>query len=503
MIHAKTRIRSLPWNNIFQVVIPLVYFGVMFYYFPFRDRFEFDTDEGINAMKALLFAKGYPLYTEIWSDQPPIFTFILSAWFRVFGFDINVGRVLVLIISSTMIYALYQNLRITWGSIHAISGVMLLILLPYYNTLSVSIMIGLPSIALATLALSALVYWHKQRNYLWLSLSAATLALSILIKLFTGILVPIFIIGIFVDGIIKSGKEWNYRGIFYPVIIWCGVFTVLFIGIGLIFLSPNNIYQLIEPHFTAGETKLYSSITETYQIAWYIKDSWPIIILALIGVISILIKNNWISLYFLAWSVVAYLTLLTLNPVWYHHQLLVTIPITMLAGIALGQAIDYFSKMISQRVIIYSKFVIFILVLVGLTAYLIIRLPETYYNFRLPAHLIEPAAPEPGHEQPFLTELSKYAEKTNWVITDLPIYAFRVNLPVPPELAVFSEKRLVTGNLNEQQIIEIVDAYKPEQVLIGRFNLPILEEFLKDDYRKNHFWGKKHLYILGEIKRLE
>jgi hypothetical protein len=34
-------------------------------------------DEGGNLMKAVLVAKGFHLYSEIWSDQPPILTFLL------------------------------------------------------------------------------------------------------------------------------------------------------------------------------------------------------------------------------------------------------------------------------------------------------------------------------------------------------------------------------------------------------------------------------------------
>jgi hypothetical protein len=46
------------------------FFLLIFLYYPFRARFEFDPDEGINAIKALMLARGFPLYSQIWSDLP-------------------------------------------------------------------------------------------------------------------------------------------------------------------------------------------------------------------------------------------------------------------------------------------------------------------------------------------------------------------------------------------------------------------------------------------------
>ncbi|MCI0521314.1 MAG: hypothetical protein L0Z70_13795, partial [Chloroflexi bacterium] len=65
--------------------------GVFFYRmvtaYPFRERFEFDTDEGITAMTAQLTAHGYRLYDEVWSDQPPLFRLMLGLVFRFLGAD--------------------------------------------------------------------------------------------------------------------------------------------------------------------------------------------------------------------------------------------------------------------------------------------------------------------------------------------------------------------------------------------------------------------------------
>jgi hypothetical protein len=97
--------------------------------------------------------------------------------------------------------------------------------------------------------------------------------------------------------------------------------------------------------------------------------------------------------------------------------------------------------------------------------------------------------------------MTKYTTKTQWVVTDMPMYAFRVGLPVPPPLAAITDKRLASGEVSEEQIIQVIDDYQPEQVLLGRFNLPVVEAYLKKDYRRVYQWGRRRLYLHGELKR--
>jgi hypothetical protein len=78
--------------------------------------------------------------------------------------------------------------------------------------------------------------------------------------------------------------------------------------------------------------------------------------------------------------------------------------------------------------------------------------------------------------------MNEYADRTHWIMTDMPMYAFRVQRPVPPVVATFSSKRLATGSLTEEDIVEAMRDYRPEQVLMARFVIPGLEEYLKENY---------------------
>jgi hypothetical protein len=78
--------------------------------------------------------------------------------------------------------------------------------------------------------------------------------------------------------------------------------------------------------------------------------------------------------------------------------------------------------------------------------------------------------------------MNEYVDQTNWIMTDMPMYAFRVHRPVPPALATFSSKRLATGSLTEEDILTAMREYAPEQVLMARFEIPSLEAYLEEHY---------------------
>jgi len=225
-----------------------------------------------------------------------------------------------------------------------------------------------------------------------------------------------------------------------------------------------------------------------YDINWFLRDCLPLLSLAIIGSIYTIIAKNWSSIYLIAWTVLAYLTLLWQVPVWYHHQLLVTIPAAMLAGVAIWQSIATISRLIRTRVkpaLFDSLAIISVAVLMLL---LVVRLPVTMQEFSAHDALLE-------REQMFLVRSSNHAAETEWFVTDTPMYAFRIKASVPPNLVVFSDKRILSGHLSEEQILSTIAEYLPEQVFIGRFDFPAVQAYLQEDYRLLYERGKRSLYL--------
>ena len=238
------------------------FFLLIFLFYPFRARFEFDPDEGINAIKALMLARGFPLYSQIWSDQPPIFTYLLAITLRLTRFDINIARTFVLILSSILLVSAALFVRLSWSTLHALFAVLLIALLPFYASLSVSVMIGLPAITFAMLSLLALGAWHTSRRNFWLFISALALGLSAFTKIFTLFLVPIFLLGILIDYQPASNQKHIWRSRLTPAFLWGIPFTALSLLVSLIFIGPAYLPELFNTHLAARTVELYESLWE-------------------------------------------------------------------------------------------------------------------------------------------------------------------------------------------------------------------------------------------------
>jgi hypothetical protein len=87
-------------------------------------------------------------------------------------------------------------------------------------------------------------------------------------------------------------------------------------------------------------------------------------------------------------------------------------------------------------------------------------------------------------ERRLISAMESRRDATRWVVTDQQIYPFAAGLLSPPELAVTSTKRRGTGALSDEFVLDVIQRYRPEQVLLARLDFgPAIEEFLAANYR--------------------
>jgi hypothetical protein len=495
----KDWVKALSW----QLAVPLAFAVVVVFFFPLRGRFEFSTDEGINLMKAMLVDQGYSLYGEIWSDQPPLFTYLLSTTFYLFGIKVGAGRMLVLFLSCILLWSAFQYMILAFGRRRAIAGALLLFLIPKYLTLSVSVMVGLPSLAFAVVSLLCLALWHRRRKKAFLLLSGMLLGLSVLTKLTTGFLAPIFLLGLIVSEFNRRSADGPKQNLFLPAFLWGFFFGTFTLVLGVLLVGTQNLPQIIDTHLAATTV---ADLREqlSYTINYHLQPAWPVLFLGIVGALISLRLRLWLTLYPLSWAVTAYLLLFVHRPVWFHHQLLVTVPAALLGGVALHEGARYAFQIIRPHIDRSAGSLVRVSALIGLLALLFtFRVPE-------PISLLSPipSLSVTGFElgplvERFFVRINKYAPQTNWIVTDLPMYAFRARLPVPPNLVVFSVKRFETGNLTEGEIIDTIKDYHPEQILLGRYEYPLVESFLKGRYYLIHSKDLMKLYIRNDLAGVE
>ena len=501
MAHTDKNFSHLNRKNLINITVPilvaLVFFVFVFLYFPFREKLQFNVDEGFNLIRSMMVTLGYPLYDQVSSDQPPLFTYSLAAVIRIMGISIMPGRILVLLFSTLLVWSCSQFVQIIWGSAHTLLLLFLLLLLPRYMELSVSIMIGLPALAMAALSLILLTMWHLSGRDCWLVLSGFALGLSILIKLFTGFLAPIFVTGMTIAQYSRLRKHRISIKWFQPALIWGLSFAGLSIVLLSLLVGPQNMVDIIQPHLTASTVESMRSFHNT--INNHLRGAEPFLALGLLGVLVTVQNRRWLTLYPTAWVFTAYLLLRSYSPVYYHQQLLVTVPVVMLGAAAAGEGITWLFRLPRSKDFISMHSLLSILTLIGLVIVTINAYPdferELYNRPRWSGFSIK----APKYKLNVYLIMREYASQTNWVVTDMPLYAVLIRKPVPPNLATFSAKRLDTGSLTEEEILNTVMEYKPEQVLMVRFKIPELDEYLDQNYNLIHRAKRYRLYIRDDI----
>jgi len=424
----------------------------------FRNVFEFDMDEGNNVIKALLVERGYALYSEIWSDQPPLFTWMLTGCFRVFGWDVNVARVLVLLFASGIVFALYDSLRITWGHAAALAAVALLPCSKYFVTLSVSTMLGLPAISLAVLSLWALLRWRASSRAPWLLVAGVLMGLSWATKLFTAFLLPVLAVWIL---LVDAGGDRSQR---WPRALACSagwsLCAVLVLAIILLLAAaPAYWGPLYSPHADARAAGVYGQGDPVGQLLGNLRDDWQIMLLAALGVMHVVLRRRYGLLIVPAWILVALAGLWRHAPIWYHHHLLLSVPACAVAGIAVGQiASGGFRAERGWDWIVAS------LLRVAAAATTVALAWAMITGAKRPADW--PWLSWRDHDRFVVQVMKAYQDATDVVVVDRQMYAFRAGYAVPPNLSVTSHKRLVTGNLTDREILQTISEQDPEQIVL-------------------------------------
>ena len=470
-----------PWGNLLlPILLALLFFVFTFSYYPFREKLQFDSDEGLNLMRSMLVAKGYPLYGEVSSDQPPLFNHLLAIVFRVTGFEVNPARVFVLLFAALLVWGCAQFLQLTSGRLAAIFFLPLVIIVPQFLRLSTSVMIGLPSLAFAAVSMVFVIFWHRERKDLWLVLSGIALALSVLIKLFTGFVAPIFLIGIIASMYFEGRGEGLSWKTLRPVLAWGLSFASLVLVLGFALVGPQNIDAITSPHIAAPVTEELAG--SGYTMNAHLRTAVPLLVLGIFGAIFSLYRRNWLALYPISWAALAYVLFSFYSPVFYHHQLLITIPAAMLAAAAVGEGIVSLTHLRSSSDLIRVQTILGAGAVIGLILVSLHYWPALDRDLMNSPRLTDFTLRATSGKLKVLRVMSEYVDQTDWIMTDMPMYAFRVGRPVPPNVATFSSKRLATGSLTEEDILTAMRDYKPEQVLMARFEIPTLEAYLQENY---------------------
>ncbi len=233
---------------------------------PWWSVYEIFADEGINLQKAVLLAQGERLYADIWSDQPPILHWVLAVVQSIFPFSITAARITILFFSCILAVSLFQVVYRYEGLLAAWASVLFLVSAKLFLTLSVSIAIGLPAVALAMLSLNVATCGNEKTRP-WFAFAAGSIfAAATLTKMFVLIALPALLAAFWIVPSSYKSTGWINGA---KALLWFLLGALLVVG--SVFLIVEGFYsdQLFSPHLTAraqGAFAKMSGPTRLYEI---------------------------------------------------------------------------------------------------------------------------------------------------------------------------------------------------------------------------------------------
>ncbi|MBN2717821.1 MAG: hypothetical protein JXX14_18375 [Deltaproteobacteria bacterium] len=481
--------------------IALLYITFVVVFCHYQNIFEFDNDEGNNIIKAFLVDKGFSLYAQIWSDQPPAFTYLLRVCFSVFGWHINVARAVVLgftgiaifVVSDMLLMAIRARGNRHSGLLAAAAGCFFLVNTENFVRLSVSVMIGMPSLSLMMLAVWAVVQFHLSAHRAWPIWAGLFAALSLGMKLFTGFLVPLCVIGLVVSGWMKhrSGGRWASL---LPSLLFIAGFALTAGLIFLPFLSQAAIGTLWETHCRVRLAQT-GNADGLERLTQFFEDDGILFSLAALGAIRTVVTRNVWTIPWLTWLTVAIVVLYDHHPIWFHHRLLLTFPAAVLAGYATGEMLDVpWPRKIPSWLI--AALWCATVALIGHCIHANVESKESDFHV---------SKQESTAQAGIMDVINSYKKDVKYMVTGRPQYAFRARIPVPPNLAITSIKRFNSKELRASDILRDIKEYNVELVIVSaRWKKNIRKKIRRElrskydcvyrtAYRDTDIWVKKEI----------
>jgi hypothetical protein len=453
------------------------------------DPFQYDTDEGLNLMKALLVARGYWMYSPMWNDQPPLFTVVLAGVLKVCGLSILAARILVAAFAGLLVGSMFdlvgrlQSRRAAWVAM------VLLLASAWFLRLSYSVMIGLPALALAMASMAAMARWatgeelSRRRRWLLLIGSGLLLTAGIETKLLALLVVPALVALLWLGGR-ERGDAGRDR--LAAMGVWVGVVLVC---CGALFIACHpSMHQMVGTHVIVSKQRGWNARPVALTLMRRDNDLVFLWVCAVAAWGMGMVGTRWAAVP-LIWFACGAIAVQFHQPVWYHYSLLLVLPAVWAGAMVIDISLHHVGggRAAARWVAV---------ILAGLLCY------ECVKGVLAGRRMFMETTPK---HQRLVRTMSRYAGQTKWVVSDLPIYPFAAGLASPPELAVMSTKRREAGQLPDELVCEVLARYQPEQVLLNRIDFgPSVKEYLRTHYRVADQFpvgreGGALLYVRGAV----
>jgi hypothetical protein len=294
-------------------------------------------------------------------------------------------------------------------------------------------------------------------------------------------------------------KHWQAR--LLRVLAWGVLLGAAYLLLGLS-LGALRFDLLFGTHLGAMTANVQNFVEEASGFfPHFVEQHAAYLLLGAVGLVyaasvratSVLVPLSWLLFGALVFSVQ--------RPLWYHHTLLLSIPLTWLAAFGMAGVFALLRWGWRQRGELRGM----LGGLGGLALAAAAVLLLWSYPTPLPQRLAEQMVIyRPNYIQAVADRLRADAgatDRTDWIFTDHPFYAFQAGLAVPPEIAVLSRKTLEANIIRQEHLARVLRDYAPRFVLFERFTdsySPEVMDEIHAHYRQEIEEGPARYYIRNE-----
>ncbi|HYG35021.1 MAG TPA: glycosyltransferase family 39 protein, partial [Clostridia bacterium] len=454
---------------------------------PLETALRIGADEDFELAKATLCLKGHKLYSEVWNDQPPLHTFLITQVLKVFPASALGPRLITTGFSLLLLTAVFLICRRISGLAVATVAAVLLMSSPGFLELSASCMLEIPALAMAVGALCVLVTFSHRGYHVPEIIAGLLFAIALQMKLVPAIL------GSLAALVLWTVNRERREGGHNLIVSWLmlGLVTgIAFVGIDV--LLERGAYllhfqQSLTSHFGEAKSFEYGSAAD-HPFEWSVfLRNWDTTLPALVGV-GVLIwqflttRNSRLNKqstcasgkFFsvedskagdrgawsfdlgivlpLAWLVLSLLVFSIHKPWWPYYYIHTAIPLCWCAAIGIWAL---FTKVRQAKSHITLALVL--LFLLGAFSWAGARVWLQAGDMRRTPKI---------SSTPVLREIARFKPFATYFYAEQPIYSFYAGIPMPPQIAVNPLKRFWAGEMTHARLAQELAKTKPGLILL-------------------------------------
>lgn len=451
------------------------------------DHLRIGEDEGYELLKASMVRRGIPMYSELWNDQPPLLTYILTIWFSVFGENVGVARHLASTFGTLLVWSLgvcvHHTGRPPWPKLVTVALTAFIFLgIEYILPLCVSIMAEVPAFALGLGSIYLVFRGTEQDSKKLLRWGGLILALGAMIKLTVLLLLPAIVL----EMVFNQNKSSRHR--LQHLCTFGGTFCLVF-TISFVILISSGGLPLISNHFSNSEDYLRQARFFRFDL----KELWPhwdLICFAFLS-ISVAVLTNHFPLIRFPFILLATVSVVHLvhSPWWHFYWVHFAVPLSWLAMLGAIHVL----KEVTLRLHSRTKGVIRTICLISSLCVLI------WKGSRRLGDAVHYIGQQPKiSESRLLAKVSRMGGARSIFANDC-IISFYSGKIVLPEVALLPRKRFWSGQISEEEVARALALNRPDILVLREVADSHFKELISIDYVSIFAEGKETMYIRSHL----